>query len=230
VDLGEGNSDLLKIDVFGGRTTIRGGRVQGEYRNQGRFRFSDDSEIQFFVRAADNPCRWGDGDWLIFTPGTELGGKIRGRYVQLAADFYPSEDAETSPYLEEIRIVYRPDEAPLPPPALTAVAGDGGVRLSWKSSPDLDTAGYLVYYGEARGEYFGEGAVPGASPVNAGKRNSLFIEGLKNGVLYYFAVAAYDRVNPEGLAGTVPGGSAAFHAGEFSREVSARPLAGLNGN
>ncbi|MDR1586705.1 MAG: fibronectin type III domain-containing protein [Treponema sp.] len=230
VDLGEGNSGILKIDVFGGRTTIRGGRVRSEYRNRGRFLFSDDSEIQFFVRAADNPYRWDDTDWLTFTPGTDLAGNIRGRYVQLAADFYPSGDAETSPYLEEIRIVYQPDEAPLPPPTLTAAAGDGGVRLSWKSSPDSDTAGYLVYYGEARGEYFGENAAPGASPINAGKRNSLFVEGLKNGVLYYFAVAAYDRGNPEGPAGTVPRASAAFHAGEFSREVSARPLAGLSVN
>ncbi|MDR2134476.1 MAG: fibronectin type III domain-containing protein [Treponema sp.] len=230
VDLGGENSELLRIDVSGGRAAIRGGRVQGEYRNQGRFRFSDDSEIQFFVRASGNPYRWDDADWRTFTPGTDLGGKIRGRYVQLAADFYPSGDAEASPYLEELRIVYRPDEAPLPPPVLAAQAGDGGVRLSWKSSPDSDTAGYLVYYGEAGGEYFGEGAAPGASPVNAGKRNSLFIGGLKNGVLYYFAVAAYDRANPEGPAGTVPGGSGAFHAGEFSREVSARPLAGLNTN
>jgi hypothetical protein len=227
IDLGGENSGLLKIEALGGRTRIRGGRAQSEHRDRGRFRFSDDSEIQFFIRAADNPYRWDDADWLAFTPGTEFGGNIRGRYVQLAADFYPSGDAETSPYLEELRLVYQPDETPLPPPALTAAAGDGGVRLSWKNSPDSDTAGYLVYYGEAGGEYFGEGALLGASPLDAGKRNSLFIDGLKNGVLYYFAVVAYDRGNPEGFAGAVPGGSAAFRAGEFSREVSARPLAGL---
>jgi hypothetical protein len=69
----------------------------------------------------------------------------------------------------------------------------------------------MVYYGTARGEYFGEGAIRGASPIDAGKRTSLRIEGLRNGVLYYFAVAAYDRPEP-------------FHGGELSREVSARPL------
>jgi hypothetical protein len=228
IDLGEGNSGILKIEALGGRTSIRGGRARSEHRDQGRFLFSDDSEIQFFLRAADNPYRWNDADWLTFTPGADLGGNIRGRYVQVAVDFYPSGDAETSPYLEEIRLVYQPDEAPLPPPALAAAAGDGRVRLSWKNSPDSDTAGYLVYYGEAGGEYFGEDALLGASPLDAGKRNSLVIEGLKNGVLYYFTVAAYDRGSPESSAGAFPGGAAAFHAGEFSREVSARPLAGLS--
>jgi hypothetical protein len=76
----------------------------------------------------------------------------------------------------------------------------------------------MVYYGTSRGEYFGEGAAPGASPVDVGKRTGLYIDGLENGVLYYFAVAAYDRRD-----GT-DDGRGIFHAGEFSREVSARPL------
>jgi hypothetical protein len=72
-------------------------------------------------------------------------------------------------------------------------------------------SGYLVYFGTASGEYFGESVIQGASPVNAGKKTSVRIEGLKNGILYYFAVAAYDRMNPA-------------NAGMFSREVMARPL------
>jgi hypothetical protein len=79
--------------------------------------------------------------------------------------------------------------------------------------------GYLVYYGTEKDQYFCTDALPGASPIDAGMKNSLFIDGLKNGVLYYFRVSAYDRRNP--------GDSQAFHAGEFSREVSARPLKGL---
>jgi hypothetical protein len=97
---------------------------------------------------------------------------------------------------------------------------DGGVRLRWKNSPDTDTAGYLVYYGTVRGEYFGEDAALGPSPIDAGNRNSILIDGLANGTLYYFRVAAYDR-----RAGM---GSEEFHAGEFSREITARPLRGLS--
>jgi hypothetical protein len=208
-DLGEGSSGVLKVDAFGGRTSISPGKINSEYRERGVFRFDDNSEMQFFVRAADNPYRWTDADWQPFTPGVDLNGDIRGRYVQLAADFYPSGDGETSPYLEELRITYRPDEAPLPPAVVTALARNGAVELSWKNSPDTDTAGYLVYYGSARGEYFGNNAILGASPIDAGKRNTLRIEGLENGTLYYFAVAAYDRP---------------LHSGEFSREVAARPL------
>ncbi|MDR2479758.1 MAG: hypothetical protein LBD48_10670 [Treponema sp.] len=220
MDLGEGNSSVSKVEALGGRTSTRGGRIDSDFRENGRFRFSDDSELQFFIRAADNPYQWEDSDWLTFTPGADLAGAVQGRYIQIAVDFYPSADGESSPYLEELRVTYRANEPPLPPSALTAVAFDGGVQLRWKNSPDVDTAGYLIYYGESADEYFGVDAVQGTSPIDAGKRNSIFIEGLKNGTLYYFRAAAYDRRNP--------GKAPSFHAGEFSREVRARPLRGLS--
>ncbi|MDR1575672.1 MAG: hypothetical protein LBS37_06670 [Treponema sp.] len=217
IDLGEGNSGVLKVEAAGGRTAINGAKINSEFRENGRFRFADDSEMQFFIRTMENPYKRDGAEWRNFTPGEELTG-IRGRYVQIAADFYPSADNETSPFLETLRITYLPDEPPLPPASLVAAAVDGGVRLSWKNSPDTDTAGYLVYYGAARDDYFGAEAVQGASPVDAGKQNTILIDGLVNGTLYYFRLAAYDRRNT---------GGASFHAGEFSREVSARPLKGL---
>jgi hypothetical protein len=217
IDLGEGNSGVLKVEAAGGRTSMNGARINSEFRENGRFRFADDSELQFFIRTAENPYNWDGAEWRNFTPGEELAG-IRGRYVQIAADFYPSADNETSPYLETLRITYLPDEPPPPPASLVAAAVDGGVRLRWKNSPDTDTAGYLVYYGSGRDDYFGAEAVQGASPIDAGKQNTILIDGLANGTLYYFRVAAYDRRNT---------GGASFHAGEFSREVSARPLKGL---
>ncbi|MDR2258757.1 MAG: hypothetical protein LBE14_06375 [Treponema sp.] len=225
IDLGQGSSGILKVEALGGRTSVSGGIVQNDYAGYegpfsggGAFRFADDSALQFFIRTADSPYAWTGADWRPFIPGTELAGNLRGRYVQFAVDFYPSGDCETSPYLEEIRVTYRPDEPPVPPSRITAVARDGAVALNWKPSPDTDTLGYVVYYGTSRGEYFGEGAVPGASPINAGKRTALRIDGLENGVLYYFAVAAYDRWN------RTDDGRRIFHTGEFSREVSARPL------
>jgi hypothetical protein len=209
VDLGQGNSGVLKVEASGGRTRNEGGISRNTYGG-GSFSFPDNADVRFFIRTTDNPYRWNETGWLPFLPGTNLSG-VQGRYVQLAADFYPSGDGETSPYLEELRIVYQPDEPPYPPPSVTAVSRDGAVELNWKPSPDRDTAGYLVYYGTSRGEYFGEDAILGKSPIDAGKRTSLRIEGLTNGGLYYFAVAAYDR------------GGASFHAGEFSREAAVRP-------
>jgi hypothetical protein len=225
IDLGEDGSGILKVEALGGRTSVSGGIIQNDYAGYdgpfpggGAFRFADDSALQFFIRAADSPYAWTAADWRPFVPGTAFAGDVRGRYVQFAVDFYPSGDCETSPYLEEIRVTCRPDEPPVPPSMVTALARDGTVALNWKPSPDADTLGYMVYYGTSRGEYFGEGAAPGASPIDAGKRTSLRVDGLENGVLYYFAVAAYDR--RDGTAG----GGEIFRTGEFSREVSARPL------
>jgi hypothetical protein len=241
LDLGEPDSEILRIEASGGRMTIGGrspGREQGSYRGQssnsrirneyagisppdpaetwlpsggGQFSFSDDSALQFFVRAGDAIPELIRAEWMPIDPGTDLTGSFRGRFVQAAIQFYPSGDGETAPYLEELRIVYRPNEPPVPPALVTAMARDGAVELSWRRSVDPDTAGYLVYYGTSRGEYFGEGAIMGVSPIDVGKRTAIRIDGLRNGVLYYFAVAAYDRIDP-------------VHCGEFSREVSARPL------
>jgi hypothetical protein len=219
IDLGDYNSGVLRIEACGGRTGVKAVRISNEFRENGRFRFPDDSEMNFFVRAADHPYRLSESAWKNFVPGTDITGEIRGRYVQVAVDFYPSADGETSPYLDELRIIYQPGEPPMPPVNLTASAFDGGVLLQWKKSPDVYSTGYLVYYSAVRGELFGEGASIGPSPVDVGNRNSVLIEGLRNGTLYYFRVASYtSTTNPD---------SPALNVGEFSREVTARPLMGL---
>ncbi|MDR1107633.1 MAG: hypothetical protein LBL19_01225 [Spirochaetaceae bacterium] len=218
LDLGERNTRILKVEVRGGRfSAIRtfgsGGRVYHEPAGTGNFSFSDNSALRFFIRSGNNPYGWtgGEPEWLPFMPGGELPGAVQGRFVQVAAVFYPSGDGETTPYLDEIRIIYKAPEPPAPPALVYAVARDGAVDLSWRANPAPEVGGYLVYYGESPGEYFGETAVPGPSPINAGKRTTLHIDGLRNGRLYFFSVAAYDR-----LEGGFPGA--------FSREVSARPL------
>ena len=219
VDLGENNSGVLKVNVSGGRIGINGRTVgniasntaSNEFRENGRFRFACAAEMNFFIRAGENPFLLNRSPWLPFTPGADI-TDARGRYVQIAVDFYPSSDGETSPYLSELCIVYMPGEPPLPPRNVTAVAVDGGVMLRWRSSPSDNTAGYRVYYSAVRGELFGSDALLGPSPIDVGNRNDILIEGLKNGTLYYFRIVAYDQYN----------------TGEFSAEVTGRPLAGLS--
>ena len=221
LDLGHINSRVQKIEAFGGRTgntqavnfsTVSsrtvGSRPQNEYVGNGSLRFSDHAEIRFFARVSNNPHRLDDAPWTPFIPGTELA--IQGRYIQIAADFYPGWEGETSPYLSELRVIYRAAEPPIPPTRVVATARDGAVELSWRASSTRDVQGYLVYFGTASGEYFGS-----ASPIDAGNHTSIRIDNLKNGTLYYFVVAAYN---------TMDAWSALPEPGEFSREVVARPL------
>jgi hypothetical protein len=210
IDLGEPNVQILRVDALTGRLSFVNNKIRNEFAGNAALRFSDESALQFFIRASDSPYRWAS-EWQALTPGTPLDEHVKGRYVQLAVQFYPSGDGEASPYLDEIRVIYKPDEPPLPPSLVAAIAGDGVVDLSWKNSPDIDTMGYFVYYGTVSGTYFGEDSLLGESPIDVGKRAAVRIDGLKNGTLYYFAVAAYDSLSPP-------------HLGAFSREVTARPL------
>ncbi|GHV84727.1 hypothetical protein AGMMS50230_03350 [Spirochaetia bacterium] len=220
LDLGEKGSTVIRLEASGGRLGSAGtnsGRrlaVKNTYAGRGNFRFPDDSALQFFIRAGEEPYRFNQIPWTPVNPG-ETAPPLKGRYVQVAAAFYPSGDCETSPYLEELRIVYDNNDPPWPPSLVTVRALDGAVDISWRPSPDDDTLGYLIYYGTSSGVYYGEGAVPGSSPIDAGNRTSLRIDGLRNGTLYFFAVAAYDGTGPR---------PEDLHPGKFSKEVNARPL------
>jgi hypothetical protein len=220
LDLGKASNEILKIEARGGCVSYPEGKAGGTRERvlstvssgDRPFSFPDNSEIRFFARTSETPFPRVSEEtaWIPFEPGTEL-KDLRGRYIQIAAEFYPSGSGETTPYLEELRVTYIPDDPPRPPAYVSAVPRNGAVELSWGNSPDRDTTGYLVYYGVSKGDFFGDDAAAGASPINVGKRNSILIEGLSGGVLYYFAVSAYDSLNPA-------------HAGEFSREASARPF------
>jgi hypothetical protein len=221
IELGATNSSIVKIDIAAGRFSVdrnasaSGGIVSNVFAGLNPRGFPDYSALHCFVRAADTPYLWKSGgpdadgaSWVPFTPGSGL-DELRGRWVQVAVQLYPSGDGETTPYVDEIRIQYLADDAPPPPAWIQAQARDGAVDISWRPSPASDVAGYLVYYGVNSGEYFGNDAILGVSPINVGRRTSIRIDGLENGKLYFFAVAAYDE---------------AQHIGEFSRETAARPL------
>jgi hypothetical protein len=211
LDLGYSNSRIVKIEAFGGRTSNFSGKVRNEYAGSSALSFSDHSEMNFFIRLSNTPYQWNEVPWVPFNTNTEL-QQFRGRYVQLAVDFYPGADGETSPYLSELRVIYSAAEPPPPPAYVAAVAMDGAVELTWRASPSRDVGGYYVYYGTAKGEY-----LESKCPIDAGNKTSIIIDGLKNGTIYYFAIAAYNKPENGGQR-FIP------ETGEFSREASARPL------
>jgi hypothetical protein len=189
-----------------GYTNTRLVRVDAEYRTP------LDSDIFFSYRIADERVRMDhlEGDWIPFTPGTPFGPGVRGRFVQLRFEFYPDGSRTRSPELSQVTLAYEPDLPPPPPAGVSAEPDDGAVTVSWQKVAGVDVAGYRVYFGETSARYFGSSTTQGDSPIDAGDVSSLTIEGLDNGTLYYFAVAAYDHTDPP-------------HESGFSREVSARP-------
>ncbi len=148
-------------------------------------------------------------DWVPVIPGETVFG-ARGRFLQLRLELYPDTREGLSPRLSQIVIAYEPADPPLPPTGLRAIPHDGAVTLEWAETREPDIAGYLVYYGDQSGRYFGTDGSLGPSPVDVGRATSVTIDGLANGTLYFFAVQAYGSFEDHTSA-------------EFSREVAARP-------
>jgi hypothetical protein len=197
-DLGAANSVIARID---GQSVEPG-----------------EAAIHWSFRTADSSAAWRDEQpsWHPFKPGGALlgpgGEELKGRYVQLRMELYPDASGERSPRIAGLRIQYEPDLPPPPPAKVLLTPVDGGIRVDWSPVVEADLRGYVLYYGNASREYFGEGALQGPSPIWVPGRDStsFTLRGLRNGALYFIAVAAYDGASPP-------------HVGEFSREASARP-------
>ncbi|PKL08357.1 MAG: hypothetical protein CVV51_09430 [Spirochaetae bacterium HGW-Spirochaetae-7] len=196
-DLGSTNSTILSI--------------------QPQVRLPGESAVHWSYRTGDSSVGWHDEapGWIPFAPTAPLGttgSPPKGRYVQVRMALYPDARGEGSPVVSSVRIVHEPDASPTPPGSISAAAGDGRLTIRWSRVSESDIKGYMVYYGRSSGDYFGTGAQEGPSPVRVIGQDStgITLHGLRNGELYFIAVAAYDDANPP-------------HIGEFSRELTARP-------
>ena len=94
------------------------------------------------------------------------------------------------------------------------------VTLSWDISPPPETTGYKVYYQATpytTGQWDGTEAPEGASPVDVGNVLTYQLTNLTSGVVYYFAVTAYDAEANESTYSNVvqsdPGGDSHLHIG-----------------
>jgi len=165
-----------------------------------------DSGTAYFIRVGDTMWNWTATDpaWIPVAPGRPV-PELTGRFFQVAGELYPDGTGTQSPSVTEVSLSYERDAPAWPPVKIFAEPGDGSVNLSWKASPDGDTVGYLIYYGEHPGEYLAEG-----SPIDAGSALTATVRGLRNGQAYYFCVAAYDAAGPAA-------------PGPLSSEVGARP-------
>lgn len=69
----------------------------------------------------------------------------------------------------------------------TVSASAGQVTLAWDPNTEPDLAGYKVHVGNATRTY--------TSTIDAGNVTSFTVTGLQEGLLYFFAVTAYDTTN-----------------------------------
>lgn len=170
------------------------------------------------------------------------GQYLRGRYYQWRAHLIGSPDGNRAPVMTDVQMKYQLDVAPGPPSFLEAKApGDRYVVLQWKKNVEHDMLGYKIYYGVRPGKYDGVLTVIDGTPITnrmAGDGNQVRIRVtndvieenrsldesgilkyplLKNGVLYFFSVTAYDTYKP---------GTPHNHESDYSKEISVRPFAG----
>ncbi len=203
------------------------------------FRTSDD----LFDRNGEAP-RWyriENNQRNIYLKKTD-GMYLRGKYYQWRAHLLASPDGARSPRWYGAEIQYQLDPAPRPPIMVETVkTGDAMVRLRWKKSVEHDILGYRIYYGTSPGKYDGIIAMAGGRRIDnalAAGRNHIEIDvtneviqenmaldrrkllafpALKNDVLYFFAVSAYDSYRPD---------TPHNHESGLSKEISARPSPG----
>lgn len=200
---------------------VSGGRIESKpiYLQPGSVLNSINAEtnipeqtaVQFYVRAGDNYFGWTENspEWLPVKAGEKISG-VNGAYFQIAAELFPDGAGKITPSITQIDLNYTPLPPPMPPLKVKATAGNGQVTLTWTHSVDESSGGYYIYYGTKPGEYLGRSAKEGASPINAGDATSYTVTGLKNGSIYYFAVAAWSKADEK-------------IRGDFSKEVYARP-------
>lgn len=171
----------------------------------------EQTEVNLYVRAGENYFNWTEDfpEWVSVVPGQEI-ENLSGLYFQVAAELFPDGGGMTTPSVTEISVEYTTLPEPFPPYRISAEKGDGQVTLTWSYSVDDSAGGYYIYYGNRPGEYLGRAAVQGASPINVGNVTSATLTGLKNGEIYYFAVAAYSKLDER-------------ICGALSKEVYARP-------
>ncbi len=170
------------------------------------------TDVRLFVRSGDNFFGWTEDTpkWIPVRSGDKIEG-VSGRYFQISGNLYPDGAGQTTPYVTEIKLNYTELSPTLPPFSISADPEDTSVTLTWSYSVDSNVAGYYVYYGDRPGEYLGEVALEGKSPINVGNTTSIKLTGLRNGTIYYFAVASISDLDNRII-------------GPLSKEVSARPL------
>ncbi|WP_438444213.1 fibronectin type III domain-containing protein [Gorillibacterium sp. sgz5001074] len=143
--------------------------------------------------------------WVKAYPGATASyihsGAVNGRtyrYAVTATDRSQNESAKS----ETVEGTPQADLPPAAPTGVTAIPGNGYVKVSWPANPETDIMGYNVYVSSDGGNYWGD-------IFDVGPEREYTVSNLTNGQPYTFAVSAYD--------------TAGHHSG-LSERVNATPV------
>ena len=158
-----------------------------------------DTDTGLFFRSGSTIDASGniDAEWEQIDASDDVAGDTAGRFVQFRIELYPDGTGEESPSVERLSLRYLPNRPPGPPGNVRADSGDASATVRWNHAPGADVQGYRVYYGTRPGEYLGDGAQEGSSPIDVGDDTEVELTGLEPGRLYYISVVAYDEVTEE---------------------------------
>ncbi|HNZ26764.1 MAG TPA: hypothetical protein PLG34_01545 [Spirochaetota bacterium] len=177
------------------------------------------SDLVYFYRYSDKP----------FHPESDYGEKIAWKkfgdeklesnllkYIQWKIKFLPGADNEYSPNFRGLSISYKENIPPSKPLGVMVLPKDGMARIKWLKNSENDVKGYKIYYGTKSFNYFGKGSELGDSPIVVSKdadfdKEGIEIKGLKNNIIYYFSVTAFDDDEKR-------------NESDFSEEVACRPI------
>jgi len=160
----------------------------------------NNSEIFYFYRYSDKPFysyyEYSQNiKWMPFNKESIIPDKIR--FIQWRILLLPGNNNNNSPKFRSLEIIYYKDIPPARPVGLKAIVKGNTVILKWIRNSEKDIMGYKIYYGTRSNYYFGKDATNGESPIiiDANEdfdKHGIPITGLKNNVMYYFAVTAFD--------------------------------------
>ncbi len=187
--------------------------LQGEYYRLG-YRISD----SYFPPSTELI------PWVYIDPAAKQfpSSYSKGRYIQWRVEYYtPAVYSGEVFYVSDIFTRYKESSNPGTIRINNASAGDGEVKIEWRSLPNEQIESYEIYYGYAPDNYFGSAAVSPPSPiaVEAGRNSVSYdmvytLEGLENERPYYISIRAKDIYGQYGA---------------FSPEIMSRPSSVDNG-
>jgi len=199
-DLGYQDSPIMEMDFMG--------EARGNSRIEYYYYLTNDMdkarEQLRLLQNRERPENYLE-KWSLCQSGPLEAG-VRGRYLIIAALLYPDVGEEISPVLSSVKVNYEEHLPPIPPLNLRASVVEGGIELNWDFSENSNIAGFLIYYGDRPGRYFGS-----SSPIRvSGPVNRYVLTGLEAHKTWYISMVAYNDSLP------------AQHS-DFSREVAIRP-------